>query len=139
MSNIMRKIVFAATFAALATPALADDAVPAKHAVDVRNNAADDARTEKFATALRTALPKSERLREQSPEEADDLALMILSKVEADGKKFSYAVDLMKVNPGFSPNRLGSFVGKCREDRMADCAQEVVDEASRATRKADKG
>lgn len=135
------KSVFAYLAAAtlVATPALADDASLAKHAVDVRNGAVDDAKTEAFATALRTALPRSEQLRVQSPDEEDDLALMILSKVEPEGRKFAYSVDLMKVNPGFSPSRLGSFAGKCREDKLADCAQQVVDEASRAARKADKG
>lgn len=107
-----------------------------KRALEIRYSG-DDATTEKFAEALRTALPGSERLRAPGADD-DDLALMILSDVDADKKRFRYSVDLMKVNPGFSPDRLGSFEGKCREDELAECAAAVVEDVERAVRKAEK-
>lgn len=121
----------------LLTPLLLAAAAPAeKRALDVRY-AGDDAATERFAEALRAALPASERLRAPGAED-DDLALMILSDVAPEKKRFRYSVDLMKVNPGFSPDRLGSFEGKCREDALADCAGGILADAERAVRKAEK-
>jgi hypothetical protein len=112
-------------------------AAPAeKRALDVRY-VGDDATTERFAEALRTALPASERLRAPDADD-DDLALVILSDVAFEKKRFRYSVDLMKVNPGFSPDRLGSFEGKCREDELADCAGGILADAERAVRKAEK-
>jgi len=119
----------------LATPALAAEPGP-KRGVDVRANAVDPA-TEKFADALRAALPAGERVRVQTPEEDDDLAL-IVSNVAADGKRLAWSVDLLKVNAGFTPSRVGAFAGKCREAELAACAKEVVADADRAVRKAEK-
>ena len=107
-----------------------------KRALDVRY-AGDDAATERFAEALRAALPASERLRAPDADD-DDLALVILSDVAPEKKRFRYSVDLMKVNRNFSPNRLGSFEGKCREDELADCAGGILADAERAVRKAEK-
>lgn len=118
------------------TPAFADPAPP-KRAVDVRTTV-EDALTTKFADGLRAALPASETLRVQTPDEEDDLQLAILSNVQPDGKRFVYAVDLFKVHAGFTPDRVGSLAGKCRADAMPDCAKRVVSDAERAVRKADK-
>ncbi len=121
----------------LLTPLLLAAAAPAeKRALDIRY-VGDDATTERFAEALRTALPASERLRAPDADD-DDLALVILSDVASEKKRFRYSVDLMKVNPGFSPDRLGSFEGKCREDELADCAGGILADAERAVRKAEK-
>jgi len=120
---------------ALATPTFAAEPGP-KRGVDVRANAIDPA-TEKFADALRAALPAGERVRVQTPEEDDDLAL-IVSNVAADGKRLAWSVDLLKVNTGFTPSRVGAFAGKCREAELAACAKAVVADADRAVRKAEK-
>jgi hypothetical protein len=121
----------------LLTPLLLAAAAPAeKRALDIRY-VGDDATTERFAEALRTALPASERLRAPDADD-DDLALVILADVASEKKRFRYSVDLMKVNPGFSPDRLGSFEGKCREDELADCAGGILADAERAVRKAEK-
>lgn len=122
-------------FTLLATPALAAEPA-AKRAVDVRSNATDKT-TEAFAEALRAALPAGERVRVQTPEEDDDLALVI-ANVAPDGKKFGFSIDLLKMNPGFTPSRVGAFAGTCREDDLAACAKGVIADADRAVRKAAK-
>jgi hypothetical protein len=124
--------------AMLATASAASSAAePApKRAVDVRADATD-ALTTRFADALRAALPAGERVRVQTPEEDDDLALVI-ANVAPDGKKFGWSLDLLKVNPGFTPSRFGAFAGKCRQDALADCAKGVIADADRAVRKAAK-
>ena len=118
-----------------ATPALAADAAP-KRPVDVRANAVDPA-TETFADALRAALPAGERVRVQTPEEADDLALVI-ANVAPDDKKFAWSIDLLKVNAGYTPSRVGSVTGKCRTQQLTACAERVIADADRAVRKAEK-
>lgn len=129
------KIIAFCVLAFLATPALANDAPP-KRGVDVRANATDGA-TQAFADALRAALPAAERVRVQAPEEDDDLALVI-GNVAPDGKKFAWSIDLLKVNAGYTPSRVGSFTGRCRKDDLADCARGVIADADRAVRKAEK-
>lgn len=117
-----------------AAPALAADPAP-KRAVDVRTNG-DVGLTQSFLDAVRAGLPGAERVRDQTPEEADDLALVL--SATPDGKKFAWAADLLKVNPGFTPDRVGAFAGKCRADALADCARRVLAETDRAVRKAEK-
>jgi hypothetical protein len=119
----------------LATPAIATEPA-AKRAVDVRANATDTA-TEAFVAAVRTAAGKGERVRVQTAEEDDDLAL-IVSNVAKNDDKLTWSVDLLKVNTGFTPSRLGAFEGKCRESKLAECAGGVIADADRAVRKADK-
>ena len=119
----------------LATPALA--AEPAtKRPLDVRANASDETTT-KFADALRAALPASERMRPPTGEDEDDLSLVI-ANASPDKKKFSWSIDLLKVNANFTPSRVGSFTGKCRTDELEECAKGVIDDADRAVRKAEK-
>lgn len=121
--------------ALLANPVFA--AEPAlQRAVDVRAEASD-ATTQKFADALRAALPAGERVRVQTPEEDDDLALVI-ANVAPDGKKFAWSIDLLKINTGFTPSRVGSFTGKCHESDLAACAKGVIADADRAVKKAEK-
>ena len=120
---------------AIATAASAAEPSP-KRAVDVRADASDKT-TEAFAGALRAALPAAERVRAQTPEEDDDLALVI-ANVAPDGKKFAFSIDLLKVNAGFTPSRVGAFAGKCRADDLAACAKGVVADADRAVKKAAK-
>lgn len=131
----MIRFALPAMLLAAATPALAADRA-AKRPVDVRANDAD-ALTTRFADALRAALPAGERVRVQTPEEDDDLALVIAS-VAPDGKRFAWSIDLLKVNPGFTPARVGAFAGKCREAELAACAKGVIADADRAVRKAEK-
>ena len=119
----------------LATPALAAEPA-AKRAVDVRADATDKT-TEALAEALRAALPAGERVRAQTPDEDDDLTLVI-ANVAPDGKKFGWSIDLLKVNTGFTPSRVGSFTGKCRESDLAACAKGVIADADRAVKKAAK-
>lgn len=129
------KILSLLTLTLLATPALAAEPA-AKRAVDVRAEAGDKT-TEAFADALRAALPAGERLRVQTPDEDDDLALVI-ANVAPDGKKFGFSIDLLKMNPGFTPSRVGAFAGKCRETELAACAKGVIADADKAVKKAAK-
>ena len=119
----------------LASPALAAEPA-AKRPLDVRANASDETTT-KFAGALRDALPASERMRAPTGEDEDDLSLVI-ANVTPDKKKFGWSIDLLKVNANFTPSRVGSFTGKCRADELAKCARNVIADADRAVRKAEK-
>jgi hypothetical protein len=101
---------------------------PVVHATDVKSGFSDDL-TEKFADALRAALPKAKHMRLEGGDDADDLYLSVLTPVDGDGKKFSYSVDLLKANPPLTPDRLASFTGTCREDALARCAESLVEKA----------
>ena len=133
MTRLLR--LLPAALAVSATPVVAAEP-PAKRAVDVRA-AATDKTTEAFAGALRAALPTAERVRVQTPEEDDDLALVI-ADVAPDGKRFGFSIDLLKVNTGFTPSRVGSFAGKCRETELSACARSVIADTDRAVKKAAK-
>lgn len=120
---------------AITAPTLAAEPA-ARRAVDVRAEASDKT-TQAFADALRAALPAGGHVRVQTPDEDDDLALVI-ANVDPEGKKFGFSIDLLKVNAGFTPSRVGAFAGKCRQDDLAACARGVVADADRAVRKAAK-
>jgi hypothetical protein len=103
-------------------------AKPAAHATDIRADQ-DDEFTQKFADALRHALPKAKHMRPETGDDADDLYLTILFPLQVDGKRFSYAVDLMKTNQSLPPDRLASLTGNCRASALATCAQDVIEKA----------
>jgi hypothetical protein len=103
---------------------------PATHATDVRSGFTDDL-TEKFAEALRAALPKATHMRLETGDDTDDLYLSLLAPVDSDGKRFDYSVDLLKANPPLTPDRLASFTGTCRQDAIAACAQDLIEKADR--------
>ncbi len=99
-------------------------------ATDVKSDAADDL-TEKFAVALRKALPLSKHMRLETGDDTDDLFLTILFPVDSDGKRFSYSVDLLKAEPYVAPERLASFTGTCREAAIDNCARDLVSKADK--------
>jgi len=67
-----------------------------------------------------------------SGDQADDLYLTILWPVTEDGKRFSYAVDLMKKTEDMvTPDRLASLTGSCRMAEMEPCAAGVVAKADK--------
>jgi hypothetical protein len=102
------------------------------HATEVQSDFSDGL-TEKFADALRHALPKAKNMRPEGGDDADDLFLTVLFKVDEDasGKRFGYAVDLLKANPPLTPDRLASFTGTCKTDAIDACALDLVREADR--------
>ncbi len=103
---------------------------PIVHATDVKSDASDDL-TEKFAQALRKALPSAKHMRPETGDDADDLFLTILFPVEPDGKRFGYAVDLLKAEQFVAPARLASFTGNCRMSAIDACARDVVSKADK--------
>ncbi|MBA2935763.1 hypothetical protein HZF05_16915 [Sphingomonas sp. CGMCC 1.13654] len=103
---------------------------PVLHATDVKSDASDPL-TDKFADALRKAIPHARHMKPWSGDDADDLYLAILFPVEEDGKKFSYAVDLMKARDMVTPDRLASFTGTCRTAEVDACAAGVVAKADK--------
>ena len=104
---------------------------PVVHATDVKSDAMDPL-TDKFADALRKAIPKARHLKPWSGDQADDLYLTILWPVTEDGKRFSYAVDLMKKTGDMvTPDRLASLTGTCRTSEMEPCAAGVVAKADK--------
>jgi len=103
---------------------------PVVHATDVKSDAADDL-TERFAQALRKALPSAKHMRLETGDDADDLSLTVLFPVEPDGKHFSYAVDLLKAEPYLPPERIVSFTGSCREAAIDACAHDLVSRADK--------
>jgi hypothetical protein len=104
---------------------------PVVHATDVKSDATDPL-TDKFADALRKAIPKARHMKPWSGDQADDLYLTILWPVTEDGKRFSYAVDLMKKTEDMvTPDRLASLTGSCRTAEMEPCAAGVVAKADK--------
>jgi len=104
---------------------------PIVHATDVKYDATD-ALTDKFADALRKAIPKARHMKAWNGDEADDLYLTILWPVTEDGKRFSYAVDLMKKTQDMvTPDRLASLTGSCRTAEIDPCAAGVVAKADK--------
>lgn len=103
---------------------------PIVHPTDVKTDASDPL-TDKFADALRKAIPGSKHMKAWSGDDADDLYLAILFPVEEDGKKFSYSVDLMKARDMVTPDRLASFTGTCRTSEVVACAAGVVARADK--------
>ena len=104
---------------------------PVVHATDVKSDAMDPL-TDKFADALRKAIPKARHMKPWSGDQADDLYLTILWPVTEDGKRFSYAVDLMKKTEDMvTPDRLASLTGSCRMAEMEPCAASVVAKADK--------
>ncbi|MDB5737819.1 MAG: hypothetical protein JWO65_1487 [Sphingomonas bacterium] len=99
--------------------------VPPSLATDVRFSGADDL-TSKFVDALRAALPAAKHMHPMKDDEAPALSLTVLFNVQPEGKRFSYAVDLMKINQDLPPDRLASFTGTCRETAIDACARDVV-------------
>jgi hypothetical protein len=104
---------------------------PVQHATDVRSDA-NDPLTDKFADALRSAIPHTKHMRPWSGDDADDLYLAILWPVSEDGKRFTYAVDLMKKTGDMvTPDRLASLTGSCRTAQVGPCAADVVAKADK--------
>ena len=103
---------------------------PVVHATDVKSDALDDL-TERFADALRKALPTAKHMRLETGDDTDDLFLTVLFPVEVDGKHFSYAVDLLKAEPYLPPERIVSFTGSCRTAAIDACAQDLVSKADK--------
>jgi hypothetical protein len=103
---------------------------PVVHATDVKSDATDPL-TDRFAEALRKAIPKAKHMKPWSGDQADDLYLAILFPVTEDGKRFSYAVDLMKTEEMVTPERLASFTGTCRTAEVDACAEGVVAKADK--------
>ena len=102
---------------------------PVVHSTDVKTDASDPL-TDKFADALRKAIPKAKHMKPWSGEDADDLYLAILWPVTEDGKRFTYAVDLMKKTEDMvTPDRLASLTGSCRTAQIDTCAAGVVGKA----------
>jgi hypothetical protein len=104
---------------------MASGGAPSSQATDVRFSGADDL-TLKFVDALRAALPAAKHLHAVKDDETAVLSLAVLFDVRPAGKHFSYAVDLMKINPDLPPDRLASFTGTCRETAIDACAHDVV-------------
>ena len=102
---------------------------PDKHPTDVKTRT-EDAATTKLADSIRAALPQASRLRPEGGEDDPDLALAIVS-AEANGKNTAYVVDLLKSQGVSAPQRLASFSGSCRDDRLASCAADLVAKADR--------
>lgn len=104
---------------------------PVLHSTDVKTDASDPL-TEKFADALRSAIPHARHMKPWSGDDADDLYLTILWPVNEDGKRFSYAVDLMKKTGDMvTPDRLASLTGTCRTKEIEPCAADVVAKADK--------
>ena len=104
---------------------------PVLHATDVKTDASNPL-TDKFADALRKAIPHAKHMKPWSGDEADDLYLTILWPVTEDGKRFSYAVDLMKKTEDMvTPDRLASLTGTCRTAEVDPCAAGVVAKADK--------
>jgi hypothetical protein len=103
---------------------------PAVHATDIKSDF-DDALTDRFADALRKALPKAKHLRPEGGDDTADVYLTVLFPVTDDGKRFDYAVDLMKVDDNPTPDRLASFTGTCRESAIDACAQGIIVKADK--------
>jgi len=104
-------------------------AQPEKRPVDVRTRT-EDAATTRLADSIRAALPKASRMRPEGGEDDPDLALAIVS-AEANGKSTAYVVDLLKSQGVSAPQRLASFSGSCRDDKLANCAADLVAKADR--------
>lgn len=124
-------MIAAGLLAAFLMAAPAD--APKAHATFVRADVDDDL-TQKFADALRGALPNAKHMRLAGGDDPDDLSLVVLFKVEPDGKRFDYAVDLMKISDNPTPERLTSLAGTCRETALADCAKAVVVRADKVAK-----
>jgi len=103
---------------------------PVVHATDVKSDATDPL-TDRFAEALRKAIPKAKYMKPWSGDQADDLYLAILFTVTEEGKRFTYAVDLMKAQELVTPERLASFTGTCRTAQVDACAEGVVAKADK--------
>jgi hypothetical protein len=103
---------------------------PVVHATDVKSDASDPL-TDRFADALRKAIPSAKHMKPWSGDDADDLYLAILWPVTEEGKRFSYAVDLMKAEEMVTPERLASFTGTCRTAEVEACAAGVVAKADK--------
>jgi hypothetical protein len=103
---------------------------PVVHATDVKSDATDPL-TDRFAEALRKAIPKAKYMKPWSGDQADDLYLAILFPVTEEGKRFTYAVDLMKAQELVTPERLASFTGTCRTAQVDACAEGVVAKADK--------
>jgi hypothetical protein len=104
---------------------------PVVHVTDVKSDALDDA-TEKFAEALRKAMPKAKNMRLESGDDKDDLYLTILWPITEEGKRFTYAVDLMKKTEDMvTPDRLASLTGTCRTTEIDPCAEGVIAKADK--------
>ena len=124
----MSMALFLAAAAAAATPHGAVVRV-----TDVRSGFSDDL-TEKFADGLRRALAKAKHMRLETGDDADDLYLSILVPVDADGKRFTYAVDLLKANPPLTPDRVASFAGSCKQDAIDACALDLIGKVDKKAR-----
>jgi hypothetical protein len=105
---------------------------PAKHVTDVKADA-DDELTQQFADSLRKALAHAKHMRLESGDDESDLYLAVLFKLDPDGKRFNYSVDLMKDNQPLTPDRLASLTGTCRKDALDACARDVVTKADKKT------
>jgi len=104
---------------------------PVLRATDVRVDT-DDKLTERFADALRKALPRAKHMRPETGDDKDDLYLAILWPVTEDGKRFDYAVDLMhKTQDMITPDRLASLTGDCRTAQIDACADSVIAKADK--------
>jgi hypothetical protein len=106
----------------------------AAHATDIKSDF-DDKLTDQFADALRKALPKARHLRPEGGDDAADVYLTVLFPVEDNGKRFDYAVDLMKVDDNPTPDRLASFTGTCRVSTIDSCAQDIIAKADKTVGK----
>jgi hypothetical protein len=102
---------------------------PTVHATDIKSDATDPL-TDRFVDALHKALPKAKHMKPWSGDDADDLYLAILWPVTEDGKRFTYAVDLMKKTADMvTPDRLASLTGTCRTAQVDACAAGVIGKA----------
>ena len=107
---------------------------PVVHATDIKSDF-DDKLTDRFAEALRKALPKAKHMRLEGGDDTADVSLTVLFPVTEDGKRFDYAVDLMKVDDNPTPDRIESFTGTCRESAIDACAAGIIAKADRAVGK----
>jgi hypothetical protein len=105
---------------------------PVKHVTDVKADA-DDELTQKFADALRKAMPHARHMRLETGDDQSDLYLTVLFKLDPEDKRFTYSVDLMKDNQPLPPNRLASLTGTCRKTDLDGCARDVVEKADKKT------
>lgn len=107
---------------------------PVVHPTDIKADF-DDKLTDRFADALRKALPKARHMKPEGGDDAPDVYLTFLFPVTDDGSRFGYAVDLMKVNDNPTPDRLASFTGSCREAAIDACAQGLIAKADKSVDK----
>jgi len=104
---------------------------PVAHATDIKADF-DDKLTDRFADALRKALPKARHMRAEGGDDAPDIYLTFLFPVTENGKRFDYAIDVMKAEPDLPPDRLASLTGTCREAEIDACAANLIAKADKS-------